>query len=103
MAPILPEDLLDTALEFAVLQGDRDLESAGTFLPRNIDPNVTSSCKGRQSAKDGALRQACMAGHESIVNLLSQPCYGIKKSEPGYEETVLQAARGWVKVTTTIK
>jgi hypothetical protein len=101
MAPILPEDLLDTALEVAVLQGD--FEAAGTFLLRNIDPNVTSSCKGRQSANGGALRQACMAGHESIVNLLSQPCYGIKKSEPGYEETVLQAARGWVKVATTIK
>ena len=34
-------------------------------------------------------------GHESNVDLLLQPCYGVKRSGPAYEEAALQAARGW--------
>jgi hypothetical protein len=88
----LSESLLNTALEVAVLQGD--FEAVGMFLPRNTGPNKTGSCKGHQSTNGGALRQACTAGHESIVDLLLQPCYGIKKNGLPHEEAVSQAARG---------
>lgn len=63
----LSEGLLNTALEVAVLQGD--FEAVGMFLPRNTNPNKTGSCKGHQSTNGGALRQACTASHESIVDL----------------------------------
>jgi hypothetical protein len=53
MAPILTGDLLDTALEVVVLQGD--FEAAGTFLSKNIDPNTMDSCKGRQSINTTSL------------------------------------------------
>ena len=67
----LPEGLLNTGLEVAVMKGN--FEAVGMFLARNIDPNKTGSCKGHQSINGNALRQACMTGYESIVDFLLQP------------------------------
>jgi hypothetical protein len=70
----------------------RRLRSGRHVPPKKHRSNKTGSCKGHQSTNGGALRQACTASHESIVDLPLQPCYEIKKNGLLYEEAVSQAS-----------
>jgi ankyrin repeat protein len=42
-----------------------------------------------------AFREACMAGHKKIVNLLLEPGHGVKRKGSTYEDAVLKAAHGY--------
>jgi len=77
----LPEGLLNMGLEAAVWQGN--FETVGMFLGKKY-----------RSKQDEFLQRPSEC-HESIVDLLLQLCYGVKKRGPAYEEAALQATRGW--------
>jgi hypothetical protein len=88
----VPEGLLNTGLEIAASRGNFE---AVVAFGESVDPNEQGSCEGHPSISGSAFGQACMAGHETIVNLFLQPCYGVEKKGPAYEFAILRAARGW--------
>ena len=77
----LPEGLLNTGLQVTVLQGN--FEAVGHVRHKKY-----------RSKQDGFLQRPSEC-HESIVDLLLQPCYGVEKSGPAYEGAALQVGRGW--------
>lgn len=86
------QNILNRSLELAASHGNFD--AVVLLLEANADPNARTTCKGHLCGVN-AFREACMAGHEKIVNLLLEPGHGVKRKGSTYEDAILKAAHGY--------